>query len=75
MKRVKCLRTTQKALDRGPRRQRRGAAEAYMSVSKTFDTGEFCFSGPLFSILLGRAACFPSNMLDYLLRHFGLLHG
>jgi hypothetical protein len=41
MTREKCLQKAHKA--RGSPKQRRGAAEAYLSILKTSDSGEFCF--------------------------------
>ena len=50
MNRERCLRSTQKALERGLPKQRRGAAEAYLSVSKTLDSREGTWSiEPAFS--------------------------
>jgi len=43
MRREKCLRRAQKALDRGSPNQRRGAAEAHLSILKMLDPAEFCF--------------------------------
>jgi len=43
MRRERCARRTQKALGRGSQNQRRGAAEAYLSIPKTLHSFEFCF--------------------------------
>jgi hypothetical protein len=43
MSREKSLQRAQKALDGGSPNQRRGAAEAYLSILKTLDSVEFSF--------------------------------
>ena len=43
MTREKCLQRVQKAIERGSPKQRRGAAQAYLSILKTSDPDEFCF--------------------------------
>ena len=43
MKKQKYVQRTQKALERGSQNQQRGAAGAYLSISKTPDSSEFCF--------------------------------
>jgi hypothetical protein len=43
MSREKCRQRSQKALERASPNQRRGAADTYLSISKTIDPAEFCF--------------------------------
>jgi hypothetical protein len=42
MTRERCLRSAQKVLDRGSKKQPRSAAEAYLSILKTLEAAEFC---------------------------------
>jgi hypothetical protein len=43
MRTAKCLRRAQKELNRGSRKQPKGAAQAYSGILKTLASAEICF--------------------------------